>query len=61
MIAEFHSLKEIGILYIGESDINAFGYRLLNRKQVNEAIEVFKRALPQKAKNMLGSGQYHLR
>lgn len=44
MIAEFHRLKSAGDsdLYIGESDINAFGYRLLNRRQVNEAIEVFK-------------------
>lgn len=44
MIAEFHSRKNAGNsdLYIGESDINAFGYRLLKKKQVNEAIEVFK-------------------
>lgn len=54
MIAEFHSLKNAGgsDLYVGESDINAFGYRLLNRKQVNEAIEVFKlnvEAYPQSA------------
>jgi tetratricopeptide (TPR) repeat protein len=54
MIAEFHSLKTAGDsdLYIGESDINAFGYRLLSKKQVNEAIEVFKlnvEAYPQSA------------
>jgi peptidylprolyl isomerase len=54
MIAEFHSLKISGDpdLYIGESDINAFGYRLLSKKQVNEAIEVFKlnvEAYPQSA------------
>ena len=54
MIAEFHRLKSAGDsdLYVGESDINAFGYRLLNRKQVNEAIEVFKlnvEAYPQSA------------
>ena len=54
MIAEFHSLKSSGgsDLYVGESDLNAFGYRLLNKKQVNEAIEVFKlnvEAYPQSA------------
>jgi len=54
MIAEFHRLKSAGDrdLYIGESDINAFGYRLLSRKQLNEAIEVFKlnvEAYPQSA------------
>jgi FKBP-type peptidyl-prolyl isomerase-like protein/tetratricopeptide repeat protein len=54
MIAEFHSLKSAASpdLYVGESDINAFGYRLLRRKQLNEAIEVFKlnvEAYPQSA------------
>jgi hypothetical protein len=44
MIAEFRRLKNGGDanLYIGESDLNAFGYRLLRQKQLNEAIEVFK-------------------
>ena len=44
MIAEFHSLRSAADpdLYISESDINGFGYRLLSRRQVNEAIEVFK-------------------
>ena len=44
MIAEFHRLKSVADpdLYVGESDINGFGYSLLRRKQVNEAIEVFK-------------------
>jgi peptidylprolyl isomerase len=44
MVAEFHRLKSSGAsdLYVGESDMNAFGYRLLNKRQVNEAIEVFK-------------------
>jgi len=44
MIAEFHSLKSAADpdLFVGESDINGFGYSLLRRKQVNEAIEVFK-------------------
>jgi peptidylprolyl isomerase len=44
MIAEFHSLRSAPDpdLYVAESEINAFGYYLLNRKQVNEAIEVFK-------------------
>ena len=54
MIAEYQRLKSAGDpdLYVGESDINAFGYRLLNMKQVNEAIEVFKlnvEAYPQSA------------
>jgi hypothetical protein len=54
MITEFHSLKSAGAsdLYVGESDINAFGYRLLRKKQVDEAIEVFKlnvEAYPQSA------------
>ena len=54
MIAEFHSLQTTGDpdLYVGESDINGFGYRLLSKKQVNEAIEVFKlnvEAYPQSA------------
>ena len=44
MIAEFHSLRSAGNsdVYIGESDINSFGYRLLKKNQVNEAIAVFK-------------------
>jgi peptidylprolyl isomerase len=44
MIAEFHRLNSARDpdLYIGESDINGFGYRLMSRNQVNEAIEVFK-------------------
>ena len=39
-------------LYVAESDLNSFGYSLLRRKQVNEAIEVFKlnvEAYPQSA------------
>jgi FKBP-type peptidyl-prolyl cis-trans isomerase len=44
MTAEFHSLKNGGDpdLYIGESDLNGFGYRLLRKKQLKEAIEVLK-------------------
>ena len=44
MIAEFHNLKSVADpdLYTSESDTNAFGYRLLRRNQVKEAIEVFK-------------------
>lgn len=44
MNAEFHRLNGVRDpdLYIGESDINGFGYRLMSRNQVNEAIEVFK-------------------
>lgn len=54
MVAEFHSLNTSRDkdLYVGESDMNAFGYSLLSTKQVNEAIEVFKlnvEAYPQSA------------
>jgi len=54
MVAEFHSLKSVATqdLYVGESDINGFGYSLLRRKQVNEAIAVLKlnvEAYPQSA------------
>jgi len=54
MVAEFHRLKDVANadLFAGESDTNAFGYSLLRRKQVNEAIEVFKlnvEAYPQSA------------
>jgi peptidylprolyl isomerase len=54
MIAEFHNLKSAADpnLYVSESQMNAFGYYLLNRRQVNEAIEVLKlnvEAYPQSA------------
>ena len=54
VIAEFHRLKSVGDpdLYTSESDTNAFGYSLLRRKQMNEAIEVLKlnvEAYPQSA------------
>jgi hypothetical protein len=54
MIAEYHNRKSVADpdLYVAESDINSFGYSLLRRKQVNEAIEVFKlnvEAYPQSA------------
>jgi peptidylprolyl isomerase len=44
MVAEFHRLKGVAHpdLYVGESDINGLGYQLLNKKKLNEAIEVFK-------------------
>ena len=54
MIAEFHRLKS-GTdpdLYVAESELNTFGYQLLRRRQVNEAIEVLKlnvEAYPQSA------------
>ena len=54
MVAEFHRLKSVADpdLYVAESELNAFGYRLLRTKQVNEAIEVLKlnvEAYPQSA------------
>jgi len=44
MVTDFRNLKNAANpnLYIGESDLNGFGYRLLRRKQLDEAIEVFK-------------------
>ena len=44
MIAEFHRLKDAADpdLFVGESDINGFGYSLLRKRQVNEAIAVLK-------------------
>ncbi len=44
MITEFRTLMSSNDpdLYKGESAINGFGYQLLRRKQVNEAIEVLK-------------------
>jgi peptidylprolyl isomerase len=54
MVAEYHSRKTVADpnLYVAESDINSFGYSLLRKAQVNEAIEVFKlnvEAYPQSA------------
>ena len=54
MIAEFHRLKSVADpdLFVAESDINTFGYSLLRKRQVNEAIEVLKlnvEAYPQSA------------
>ena len=54
MIAEYHSRKSVSDpdLFVAESDINSFGYSLLRRNQVSEAIEVFKlnvEAYPQSA------------
>jgi FKBP-type peptidyl-prolyl cis-trans isomerase/Tetratricopeptide repeat len=65
MIAEFHNLKSVPDpdLYTSESDTNAFGYRLLGRKQVNEAIAVFKlnvEAYPQSANVYDSLGEAYL-
>jgi FKBP-type peptidyl-prolyl isomerase-like protein/tetratricopeptide repeat protein len=54
MINQFHTLKSVPDpdLYTSEADTNAFGYGLLRRNRVNEAIEVFKlnvEAYPQSA------------
>ena len=54
MVVEFHALKSVADpdLYTSESVINGFGYSLLRRKQVNEAITVLKlnaEAYPQSA------------
>ncbi|HSS21265.1 MAG TPA: FKBP-type peptidyl-prolyl cis-trans isomerase [Pyrinomonadaceae bacterium] len=63
MIAEFRSLRTSGAadLYVSESEMNALGYSLLRKKQMNEAIEVFKlnvEAYPQSANvyDSLGEG-----
>jgi FKBP-type peptidyl-prolyl cis-trans isomerase len=44
VVAQYHELKRKGLgdVYTSESDINAWGYRLLSNNQVKEAIEVFK-------------------
>lgn len=44
MITDYHSLRNSGDrdLYVSESQMNAFGYYLLRRGQINEAIEVLK-------------------
>jgi hypothetical protein len=65
MIAEFHRLKGVADpdLFAGESDTNAFGYSLLRRKQVNEAIEVFKlnvEAYPQSANAFDSLGEAYM-
>jgi hypothetical protein len=44
MLAQFRQMKAAADpnIYIDESDINGWGYRLMNKKQLNEAIAVFK-------------------
>lgn len=65
MIAEFHNLKSVADpdLLAGESDTNVFGYSLLRRKRVNEAIAVFKlnvEAYPQSANAYDSLGEAYL-
>lgn len=63
MITQFRSFRNGGDadLYVSEGQMNALGYSLLQKKQVNEAIEVFKlnvEAYPQSANayDSLGEG-----
>lgn len=44
VVAQYHELRNKGLedIYTSESDINAWGYRLLGNRQAREAIEVFK-------------------
>ena len=65
MIAEFHSLKSVADpdLLVSESDTNNFGYTLLRRKRVNEAIAVLKlnvEAYPQSANAYDSLGEAYL-
>ena len=65
MSAEFRRLKSVADpeLYTSESDTNAFGYRLIRRNQINEAIEIFKlnvEAYPQSANVYDSLGEAYL-
>ncbi|HEY0760773.1 MAG TPA: FKBP-type peptidyl-prolyl cis-trans isomerase [Pyrinomonadaceae bacterium] len=65
MVEEFHRLKSVSDpdLFVGESDINAFGYSLLRGKQLNDAIAVFKlnvEAYPQSANVYDSLGEAYL-
>jgi hypothetical protein len=65
MASEFRLLRTNppADLYVSESGINAFGYSLLRKKQVNEAIEVLKlnvEAYPQSANAYDSLGEAYL-
>ena len=51
-LQSYRALKQSDDYYASESQLNALGYRLLNKKKVREAIEIFKlnvEAYPQSA------------
>lgn len=65
MTTEFRRLRSTPDpdLYVSESSINGFGYFLLNRRQINEALAVFKlnvEAYPQSANVYDSLGEVYL-